>query len=57
MFEGKTASKISQVTNTKATEVVEAAEGVDVQIDWIDKEIGGIIKAEDHHGLLTMPVK
>lgn len=28
-----------------------AVEGVGVQVDWVDWEIGSILKAEDHHRL------
>lgn len=35
----------------KVAEVVEATEGVAVQVDWIDQEIRRIFKARYHHKL------
>lgn len=38
-------------TITKELEAVEPMEGVEIQIDWINREIERTSKAQDHHRL------
>lgn len=44
-LEGRAAIKISQKTILKVAEAVTVAENEVVQVDWIDQEIGRILKA------------
>lgn len=46
--EGQAAIEIPQKTTLEVAETIATAESEGVQVDWIDREIGKILKAKDH---------